>query len=130
MFLNLLLLRLEEPREKANRKSKGKGERSEPPEWAEEPALSKKSQEKRAGRKKHSHRKPTAEELRRPQNSEIEAEEEADLGLSQRGEQIRVTPLSHPEGQAALSLFTRCPQPRSGVDNGVAGGCFCDQLST
>nr|XP_021489145.1 uncharacterized protein C6orf222 homolog [Meriones unguiculatus] len=81
MFLNFLLLGLEEPREKANRKSKAKGERNEPPEWAEEPALSKKSQEKRAGRKKHSHRKPDVEEPRGPQNSEIEAEE-ADLGLS------------------------------------------------
>ncbi|XP_055463060.1 protein BNIP5 isoform X2 [Psammomys obesus] len=81
MFLNFLLLGLEEPREKANRKSKAKGERTEPLEWAEEPALSKKSQEKRAGRKKHSHRKPDVEEPRGPQNSEIEAKE-ADLGLS------------------------------------------------
>ncbi|EDL96942.1 rCG60946, partial [Rattus norvegicus] len=84
-------MRLEEPREKASKMSKGKGNL---PEAAEEPALKKKSQEKRAVRKKYSHRKPIAEEPPEPQTAEAKgqedippsvaaslATEETDLGL-------------------------------------------------
>uniref|UniRef100_A0A8C8TC97 BCL2 interacting protein 5 n=1 Tax=Peromyscus maniculatus bairdii TaxID=230844 RepID=A0A8C8TC97_PERMB len=124
VLLNILLLRvgLEEPREKASKKSKGKGEASKLPEAAEEPGLRKKSQEKKSGRKKHSHRKP---EPTGPRNSEAEGQEdtlpslapshteEVDLGLIRRGEPSRVTPLSHPKDQGALSLSPKCPQLRS-----------------
>lgn len=92
---DLLLMRLEEPREKASKMSKGKGNL---PEAAEEPALKKKSQEKRTVRKKHSHRKPIAEEPPGPQTAEAKgqedippsvaaslATEETDLGLICRG---------------------------------------------
>lgn len=95
MVLNLLLMRIEEPREKASKISKGKGDL---PEAAEEPALKKKSQEKRTNRKKHSHRKPIAEEPSGPQTAEARGQEdippsmaashatkEADLGLICRG---------------------------------------------
>lgn len=95
MVFDLLLMRIEEPREKASKMSKGKGNL---PEAAEEPALKKKSQEKRAIRKKHSHRKPIAEEPPGPQTAEAKgqedippsvvaarATEEADLGLICRG---------------------------------------------
>lgn len=129
VLLNILLLRvgLEEPREKASRKSKGKGEASKLPEAAEEPGLRKKSQEKKSGRKKHSHRKP---EPTGPRNSEAEGQEdtlpslapshteEVDLGLIRRGELSRVTPLSHPKDQGALSLSPKCPQLRSDADSG------------
>lgn len=107
VVLNLLLMRLEEPREKASRTSKGKGDL---PEATEEPALRKKSQEKRTSRKKHSHRKPIAKEPPGPQTTEAQgqedvppgllashATEEADLGLICRGEQTRVIPLPHPK---------------------------------
>lgn len=112
MFLNILFLRvdLEEPREKASKKSKGKGE-TKLPEATEEPAVRKKSQEKRTNRKKPTHKKPAPEEPSGPQNSEAEgrenllpsiaashAAEEANLGLICRGEQTRVTLLSHPQG--------------------------------
>nr|XP_048307180.1 protein BNIP5 isoform X3 [Myodes glareolus] len=95
MFLNVLFLRfdLEEPREKASKKSKGKGE-IKLPEATEEPAVRKKSQEKRTSRKKPTHKKPAPEEPSGPQNSEAEghenllpsraashAAEEANLGL-------------------------------------------------
>ncbi|XP_076772599.1 protein BNIP5 isoform X3 [Arvicanthis niloticus] len=95
MVLNLLLMRLEEPKEKASRISKGKGDLSEA---TEEPALRKKSQEKRTSRKKHSHRKPLAKEPPGPQTAEAQGQEdiqpslvashtteEADLGLICRG---------------------------------------------
>lgn len=121
---DLLLMRLEEPREKASKMSKGKGNL---PEAAEEPALKKKSQEKRAVRKKHSHRKPIAEEPPGPQTAEAKgqedipagvaaspATEEADSGLICRGEQTRVTLWSHPKDQGVLSLFTKSPQRGSG----------------
>ncbi|XP_057607317.1 protein BNIP5 [Chionomys nivalis] len=100
MFLNILFLRfdLEEPREKASKKSKGKGE-TKLPEATEEPAVRKKSQEKRTSRKKSTHKKPAPEEPTGPQNSEAEghenllpsiaashAAEEANLGLICRGE--------------------------------------------
>lgn len=111
LVLNLLLMRIEEPREKASRGSKGKGDL---PEAAEEPTLRKKSQEKRPSRKKHSHRKPIAEEPPGPQTVEAQgledvppslaaslAPNETDLGLICRGEQTRVTPLSHPKDQGA-----------------------------
>lgn len=124
VVLNLLLMRIEEPREKASRASKGKGDL---PEAAEEPALRKKSQEKKTSRKKHSHRKPIAEEPPGPQPAAAQgqedippslaaprAPEEANLGLICRGEQTRITPLSHPKGQGAPGLFTKSPQIRSG----------------
>ncbi|XP_021077546.1 uncharacterized protein C6orf222 homolog [Mus pahari] len=95
LVLNLLLMRIEEPREKASRVSKGKGDL---PEAAEERALRKKSQEKRTSHKKHTHRKPIAEEPPGPQTAEARgqedippslaasrAPEEADLGLICRG---------------------------------------------
>ncbi|XP_031204175.1 protein BNIP5 [Mastomys coucha] len=88
-------MRIEEPREKASRASKGKGDL---PEAAEEPALRKKSQEKKTSRKKHSHRKPIAEEPPGPQPAAAQgqedmppslaaprAPEEANLGLICRG---------------------------------------------
>lgn len=131
MLLNIFLPRtgLEESREKASRKSKGKGQTSKSPEAGEEPGLRKKSQEKRTSHK-HGHRKPAAEEATGPQSSEAEGQEDilpslaasqsqgADLGLICRGEQTRVTPLSHPKDQGALSLSTVCPQLRRGVDSG------------
>lgn len=117
IVMNLLLMRLEEPREKASRVSKGKGDL---PEATKEPALRKKSPEKRTSRKKHSHRKPIAEEPPGPQTAGAQGQEdtppglfashttvEADLGLIYRGEQTRVTPYSHPKDQGALSLFTK-----------------------
>ncbi|XP_059099866.1 protein BNIP5 [Peromyscus eremicus] len=118
VLLNILLLRvgLEEPREKASRKSKGKGEASKLPEAAEEPGLRKKSQEKKTGRKKHSHRKPAAEEPTGPRNSEAEGQgdvlsslaashtEEADLGLIRRGRPDSEVPQASPsEGGRAES---------------------------
>ncbi|OBS83726.1 hypothetical protein A6R68_22241, partial [Neotoma lepida] len=118
MLLDILLLRvgLEEPREKASRKSKGKGETSKLPEAAEEPGLRKKPQEKKTSRKKHSHRKPAAEEPTGPQNSETEGQEdilpslaashteEADLGLIRRGRPDSEIPQALPtEGGCAES---------------------------
>ncbi|XP_037055708.1 protein BNIP5 [Peromyscus leucopus] len=115
VLLNILLLRvgLEEPREKASRKSKGKGEASKLPEAAEEPGLRKKSQEKKSGRKKHSHRKP---EPTGPRNSEAEGQEdtlpsvapshteEVDLGLIRRGSPDSEVPPALPaEGGCAES---------------------------
>ncbi|XP_036022990.1 protein BNIP5 [Onychomys torridus] len=118
VLLSVLLLRvgLEEPREKASRKSKGKGEMSKHPEAAEEPGLRKKSQEKKAGRKKHSHWKPAAEEPTGPRNSEADGQEvippslatshteEADLGLIRRGRPDSGAPQALPaEGGCAGS---------------------------
>nr|XP_042121679.1 protein BNIP5 isoform X3 [Peromyscus maniculatus bairdii] len=115
VLLNILLLRvgLEEPREKASKKSKGKGEASKLPEAAEEPGLRKKSQEKKSGRKKHSHRKP---EPTGPRNSEAEGQEdtlpslapshteEVDLGLIRRGSPDSEVPPALPaEGGCAES---------------------------
>lgn len=130
-FLNLLLMRMEEPKEKTSRKSKGKAERSvELRESAQEPAPRRKSQEKRTGLKKHSHRKRAAEEPPGPQNSGAEGQEdvppslaashtkEADLGLLCRGEQMRVTPLSCPKNQVTLNAFAMCPQLRLDMDSG------------
>ncbi|CAH6789952.1 Bnip5 [Phodopus roborovskii] len=78
MLLNIFSLRTgqEEPREKASRKSKGKGQTSKFPEAREEPGLRKKSQEKKTGRKKHGHRKPGAEEPTGPQSSEADGQED------------------------------------------------------
>ncbi|XP_028623673.1 uncharacterized protein C6orf222 homolog [Grammomys surdaster] len=78
IVLNLLLMRLEEPREKTSKTSKGKGDL---PEATEEPALRKKSQEKRTSRKKHSHRKPITEEPPGPQNTEAQGQEDIPPGL-------------------------------------------------
>ncbi|XP_051008466.1 protein BNIP5 [Acomys russatus] len=116
IFLNLLLMRMEEPREKASRKSKGKAERSELPESAQEPGLRKKSQEKKTGRKKHGHRKPAAEEPPASQNAGVEGQEdtppslamshaeEADLGLICGGEPESELPQALPiEGSHADS---------------------------
>lgn len=79
LVLNILLMRIEEPREKASRASKGKGDL---PEAAEEPALRKKSHEKRTSRKKHSHRKPIAEEPPGPQTAEAQGREDVPPSLA------------------------------------------------
>uniref|UniRef100_A0A8C6W9M2 BCL2 interacting protein 5 n=1 Tax=Nannospalax galili TaxID=1026970 RepID=A0A8C6W9M2_NANGA len=78
VVLNFLLLRtgLEEPREKASRKSKGKEEPTEVTEAAEEPAPRKKAQEKKTSRKKHNHRKPGAEEPKRTQDPDAKDQED------------------------------------------------------
>ncbi|KAL6058934.1 hypothetical protein STEG23_022122 [Scotinomys teguina] len=116
IVLNILLLRIgEEPREKASRKSKGRGE-TKLPEAAEEPGLRKKSQDKKTSRKKHGHRKPAAEGPTGPRNSEAEGQEdilpslsashteEADLGLIRRGRPDSEVPQALPtEGACAES---------------------------
>ncbi|XP_012979812.2 protein BNIP5 [Mesocricetus auratus] len=73
---------VEEPREKASRKSKGKGQTSKFPEAREEPGLRKKSQEKRTSHKKHGHRKPAAEEATGPQSSGADGQEDILPGLA------------------------------------------------
>ncbi|XP_027244862.1 protein BNIP5 [Cricetulus griseus] len=118
MLLNIFLPRtgLEESREKASRKSKGKGQTSKSPEAGEEPGLRKKSQEKRTSHK-HGHRKPAAEEATGPQSSEAEGQEDilpslaasqsqgADLGLICRGRPDPEIPQALPveEGHADSS---------------------------
>ncbi|KAM6182320.1 protein BNIP5 [Erethizon dorsatum] len=63
MVLNFLLRTgFEEPKDKASRRPKGKEEPPESPEAAEELALRKKGQDKKASRKKYGHRKHGAEE--------------------------------------------------------------------
>ncbi|CAO2608727.1 Protein BNIP5 [Lemmus lemmus] len=98
MFLNILLLRFdqEEPREKASKKSKGKGE-TKLPEATEEPAVRKKSQEKRTSRKKPTHKKSAPEEPTGPQNSEAEGHENL----------LPSTAASHTAEEANLGLIYR-----------------------
>lgn len=94
--LNFLLMRMEEPREKASRMSKGKG--GGRTDTTEESAPKKKPQDKRTGRKKHSHRKPVGGEPPGPQTADTQGQEdippslaalcvpeEGDLGLICRG---------------------------------------------
>ncbi|GAB1300805.1 Protein BNIP5 [Apodemus speciosus] len=95
IMMNFLLMRMEEPREKASRMSKGKG--GELPDATEEPAPKKKSQDKRTSRKKHGHRKPVKEPPG-PQTADTQGQEdippsvaasrvpeEGDVGLVCRG---------------------------------------------
>lgn len=110
--MNFILMRMEEPREKASRMSKGKG--GELADATEEPVPKKKPQDKKTSRKKHSHRKPVGGEPPGPQTADTQGQEdippilaaprvpeEGDLGLICRGEQTRVTPLTHPKDQGA-----------------------------
>ncbi|XP_048205166.1 protein BNIP5 [Perognathus longimembris pacificus] len=91
-LLNFLLLRTgsEDAKEKTNRKPKGKEEPTEPTEAAEDPAIRKKAQDKKANRKKH--KKHDTEETPRALNQEAKGQEvgvlvEADPGLACRGAQ-------------------------------------------
>ncbi|XP_070633529.1 protein BNIP5 isoform X1 [Bos indicus] len=68
----------EEPKEKTNKKAKGKEGPSEPTETPEslgEPAPRKKAHSKKASRKKHSQRKRCAEEARGARDQEAEGQE-------------------------------------------------------
>ncbi|XP_027380356.1 uncharacterized protein C6orf222 homolog isoform X1 [Bos indicus x Bos taurus] len=68
----------EEPKEKTNKKAKGKEGPSEPTETPEslgEPAPRKKAHSKKASRKKHSQRKHSAEEARGARDQEAEGQE-------------------------------------------------------
>ncbi|XP_061253991.1 protein BNIP5 isoform X2 [Bos javanicus] len=68
----------EEPKEKTNKKAKGKEGPSEPTETPEslgEPAPRKKAHSKKASRKKHSQRKRSAEEARGARDQEAEGQE-------------------------------------------------------
>uniref|UniRef100_A0A8D2AX81 BCL2 interacting protein 5 n=1 Tax=Sciurus vulgaris TaxID=55149 RepID=A0A8D2AX81_SCIVU len=60
----------EEPKEKASKRSKGKEEPTEPLEVPGEAALRKKAHDKKASRKKHTHRKLGAEETKGAQDQE------------------------------------------------------------
>ncbi|XP_042539815.1 protein BNIP5 [Dipodomys spectabilis] len=91
-ILNFLLLRTgsEEPKDKTHRKPKWKEEPTEPSEAAEDPALRKKAQDKKANRKKH--RKHDFEETLGAPNQvarghEVGVAVEADRGLACRGAQ-------------------------------------------
>ncbi|XP_069879605.1 protein BNIP5 [Dipodomys merriami] len=91
-ILNFLLLRTgsEEPKDKTHRKPKWKEEPTEPSEAAEDPALRKKAQDKKANRKKH--RKHDSEEILGAPNQVARGQEvgvpvEADRGLACRGTQ-------------------------------------------
>ncbi|KAM4816150.1 protein BNIP5 [Urocitellus parryii] len=76
----------EEPREKASKRPKGKEEPTEPPDGPGEPALRTRARDKKASRKRHSHRKHDAEdpEAGLPR-TEAASVEEADLGLAGSG---------------------------------------------
>ncbi|XP_029422838.1 uncharacterized protein C6orf222 homolog [Nannospalax galili] len=102
VVLNFLLLRtgLEEPREKASRKSKGKEEPTEVTEAAEEPAPRKKAQEKKTSRKKHNHRKPGAEEPKRTQDPDAKDQEDLlpSLTAALQAEEVDLEPARREPG--------------------------------
>ncbi|XP_052020058.1 protein BNIP5 [Apodemus sylvaticus] len=80
IVMNLLLMRMEEPREKASRMSKGN--RGDLSEATEEPAPRKKSQDKRTSRKKHSHRKPVVGGPPGPQTADTQGQEDMPPSLA------------------------------------------------
>ncbi|XP_053459669.1 protein BNIP5 isoform X2 [Nycticebus coucang] len=88
----------EEPREKASRQTKGKEGPLHPPESPREPDLKKRAHDKKAGRKKHGHKKYMAEEPKGAPDEDAEGpeaglsktaaalhSEEVDLGPARRG---------------------------------------------
>ncbi|XP_057555428.1 protein BNIP5 [Hippopotamus amphibius kiboko] len=75
----------EEPKEKTNKRAKGKEglpEPAETPETPGEPAPRKKAHSKKASRKKHSHKKHGAEETRGARDQEAEGQEDKIAGAS------------------------------------------------
>lgn len=132
-LLNIFLRTgLEEPKEKASRRAKGKDGPPQPAETPEAPgelASRKKAHDRKASRKKHGHKKRSAEEARGPPEQEVggwEAglpamaaavwPEEADLGPARGGEQtvpvsIVIPPL-HSQGLGCYKLALETSQQR------------------
>lgn len=130
----------EEPKEKTNKKAKGKEGPSEPTETPEslgEPAPRKKAHSKKASRKKHSQRKRCAEEARGARDQEAEGQEAkaaeaslsegADLGPAARGEQtvpvsMVTPPPSLPQGLGCSELFPQTSQQKGTWKVGLPSG--------
>lgn len=100
----------EEPKEKTNKRAKGKEgfpEPAETPEAPGEPAPRKKAHSKKASRKKHGHKKHGAEETKGIRDQEAKGQEakmagascceEADLGPAAGGEQTMPVSMVTPQ---------------------------------